>query len=73
MDKCIYMDNAATTSLLPEVLDAMMPYLTDSYGNPCRVSGEYFVMKRDGVEFEFKVTGGNKYTGKGQVKNIFYN
>ena len=45
----------------------------DSYGNPCRVSGEYFVMKRDGVEFEFKVTGGNKYTGKGQAKNIFYN
>lgn len=45
----------------------------DNYGNPCRVSGEYFVMKRDGVEFEFKVTGGNKYTGKGQVKNIFYN
>ena len=34
MDKCIYMDNAATTSLLPEVLDAMMPYLTDNYGNP---------------------------------------
>ncbi|MBQ9359224.1 MAG: cysteine desulfurase NifS, partial [Abditibacteriota bacterium] len=28
-----YMDNAATTSLLPEVLDAMMPYLTSCYGS----------------------------------------
>ena len=28
------MDNAATTALSKEVLDAMMPYLTDIYGNP---------------------------------------
>ena len=29
----IYMDNHATTQLDPRVLDAMMPYLTDSFGN----------------------------------------
>ena len=33
----VYMDNAATTSLAPEVLEQMMPYLTDIYGNPSSV------------------------------------
>jgi hypothetical protein len=40
------------------------PPLTIS-GDPCRVEGEFFVMKRKGVEFEFKVDKGNKYSGKG--------
>lgn len=30
----VYMDNAATTRLSPNVLKAMMPYFTDYYGNP---------------------------------------
>jgi len=32
--KEVYMDNAATTPILPEVLEAMLPYLKDAYGNP---------------------------------------
>lgn len=33
----IYFDNAATTSLDPTVLEAMMPYLTDKFGNPSSI------------------------------------
>ena len=33
----IYFDNAATTSLDPGVLEAMMPYLTDKFGNPSSI------------------------------------
>lgn len=33
----IYFDNAATTSLDPVVLDAMMPYLTTNFGNPSSI------------------------------------
>ncbi len=33
----IYFDNAATTSLDPQVLESMMPYLTEKFGNPSSI------------------------------------
>ncbi len=33
----IYFDNAATTRLDPRVLEAMMPYLTEKFGNPSSI------------------------------------
>ncbi len=37
MAKSIYLDNSATTPLKKEVLDAMIPYLTEHYGNPSSI------------------------------------
>jgi len=33
----VYLDNAATTPLDPEVLEAMMPYLKEKFGNPSSI------------------------------------
>ncbi|MBN2735218.1 MAG: cysteine desulfurase NifS [Methanomicrobiaceae archaeon] len=32
--RIVYMDNAATTPLRPEVVDAMIPFMTENFGNP---------------------------------------
>lgn len=45
---------------------ALNPPQTEN-GDPCRVEGEFFIMKRDNVEFEMKVDKGNKYTAKGYM------
>ena len=46
----IYFDHAATTPVDPEVVEAMLPYLREEYGNP---SGKYYCQAthaRDAVE-----------------------
>lgn len=54
-DKGIYFDNNATTAVAPEVLEAMLPLLTQHYGNPSSmhsfgaVAGEAVAVGRDRV------------------------
>ena len=53
MSKLIYLDNAATTRVKKEVLDAMLPYFTETYSNPSAVysfasEGKKAVMEADG-------------------------
>ncbi len=37
MERMVYADHSATTGVRPEVLDAMLPYLKEEYGNPSSI------------------------------------
>ncbi len=37
MNKFVYLDNSATTPVKPEVLETMLPYLKEEYGNPSSI------------------------------------
>jgi len=37
MNKIIYLDHAATTATRPEVVEAMLPYFTEEFGNPSSI------------------------------------
>ena len=86
MSKYIYMDNAATTPVKEEVLEAMLPYFTEKYGNPSSVyslGSESKVAVEKAREQVAKALGADKkeifFTASGSesdnwaIKGIAYN
>lgn len=82
----IYLDNAATTKMYPEVLEAMMPYFTEQYGNPSAIyslgsSGKRAINEARGVlaemigarREEIYFTGGGSEADNWAIKMVAEN
>lgn len=85
MKKTIYMDNAATTPIKKEVLDEMLPYLTENYGNPSSVYSLGSISKRAVEDARMKIskaigasnreiyfTGGGSEADNWAIKGVAY-
>jgi cysteine desulfurase len=46
----LYLDNSATTQVLPEVKDAMLPYLLEEFGNPSSKYYSFALNAKEAVE-----------------------
>jgi len=76
--KKVYLDNASTTSLLPEVREAMMPFLDETFGNPSSLH-DWGDVAREAVEVAraqvAQLIGANAeeiiFTGSGTESNNF--
>lgn len=66
----VYMDNNATTSLKKEVLDAMLPYYTDIYGN---ASSKFYKVGRDAERELYKLRESvAKSIGAANVNEVYF-
>lgn len=66
----VYMDNNATTSLKKEVLDAMIPYYVDIYGN---ASSKFYKIGRDAEQALYKLRETvAKNIGAANVNEVYF-
>lgn len=62
----IYLDNAATTRIDSEVIEAMLPWMTEQYGNPSSIHGHGRVVK-SAIEQARKTVAGLLNTSPSQI------
>ena len=68
MDRLIYLDHAATTAVRPEVVEAMLPYFSENYGNPSSVY-KFSSLSKDAVSASRKVIADSLNTA---AANIYF-
>jgi cysteine desulfurase len=68
MDRKIYLDNAATTKTRPEVVEAMLPYFTENFGNPSSVY-EFATQNKKAVD-EARTIIANSLNG--EISDIYF-
>ena len=66
--KFIYLDHAATTPARPEVVEAMLPYFTEQFGNPSSVYGFAAGNKKVITDVRELIAG----TLNGDTKDIYF-
>ncbi len=55
MNKIVYVDNAATTAVKPSVLESMLPFYKEIYGNPSSIYSMGRVAKKAVTEAREKI------------------
>lgn len=68
MDKLIYLDHAATTAARPEVVQEMLPYFTEFYGNPSSIYN-FSAKSKEAINTARKVIGDSLHT---DAANIYF-
>ena len=74
MKNRIYLDYAATTPVLPEVLEEMLPFFTDQFGNP-HTGSHYlriFIERYITVAAEIIKVGTKNVTDRSSLLHVFH-
>lgn len=68
MEKKIYLDNAATTKTRPEVVEAMLPFFTENFGNPSSIY-EFASINKKAVDEARTIIGNSLH---GEASDIYF-